>query len=198
MAIQIQFRRGTALEWTTANPILADGEMAIETDTSLFKVGNGVARWNTLAYGGLRGFAGSAGGAGYTGSAGSGIVSNVMYVSKSGNDLNAGDSLVSSKLTIRSALATATYGTTIFVKSGDYTEINPMTVPEGVAIVGDSLRTVTVRPLNKTQDMFWVNNGAYLAQMTFKDHESPSSAVAFNPDGSAGVIHTSPYVQNCT
>jgi hypothetical protein len=198
MAIQIQFRRGTALEWTTANPILADGEMAIETDTSLFKVGNGVDRWNTLAYGGLRGFAGSQGGAGYTGSAGSGIVSNVMYVSKSGNDLNAGDSLVSSKLTIRSALATATYGTTIFVKSGDYTEINPMIVPEGVAIVGDSLRTVTVRPLNKTQDMFWVNNAVYLAHMTFKDHESPSSAVAFNPDGSAGVIHTSPYVQNCT
>lgn len=198
MAIQIQFRRGTAAEWTAANPILADGEMAIETDTSLFKVGNGVARWNALAYGGLRGYAGSAGGAGYTGSAGSGIVANVLYVSKSGNDLSAGDSLVSSKLTIKSALAAATYGTTIFVKSGDYTEDNPMTVPEGVSIVGDSLRTVTVRPANKTQDMFWVNNGAYLAHMTFKDHESPSAAVAFNPDGSAGVIHTSPYVQNCT
>lgn len=198
MAIQIQFRRGTAAEWTAANPILADGEMAIETDTSLFKVGNGVARWNALAYGGLRGYAGSAGGAGYTGSAGSGIVANVLYVSKSGNDANAGDSLVGSKLTIKSALATATYGTTIFVKSGDYTEINPMTVPEGVSIVGDNLRTVTVRPANKTQDMFWVNNGVYLAHMTFKDHESPAAAVAFNPDGSAGVIHTSPYVQNCT
>jgi len=34
--------------------------------------------------------------------------------------------------------------------------------------------------------------------MTFKDHESPAAAVSFNPDGSAGVIHTSPYVQNCT
>jgi hypothetical protein len=27
---------------------------------------------------------------------------------------------------------------------------------------------------------------------------SPAAAVAFNPDGSAGVISTSPYVQNCT
>jgi len=149
MAIQIQFRRGTALEWTTANPILADGEMAIETDTSLFKVGNGVDRWNTLAYGGLRGFAGSQGGAGYTGSAGSGIVSNVMYVSKSGNDLNAGDSLVSSKLTIRSALATATYGTTIFVKSGDYTEINPRLPTNPVAPL-DPVNPVPADPTNPT------------------------------------------------
>jgi hypothetical protein len=34
--------------------------------------------------------------------------------------------------------------------------------------------------------------------MTFKGHENPSAAVSFNPDGSAGVISTSPYVQNCT
>ena len=125
-------------------------------------------------------------------------VANVLYVSKSGSDSSTGTSLITSKLTIKAALAVATYGTTIFVKSGDYTENNPMTVPQGVAIVGDSLRTVTVRPANKTQDMFWVNNAVYLAHMTFKDHESPSSAVTFNPDGSAGVIHTSPYVQNCT
>lgn len=125
-------------------------------------------------------------------------VTNVMYVSKSGSDTNSGNSLTSSKLTIKSALATASYGTTIFVKSGDYTENNPMTVPAGVAVVGDSLRTVTVRPLNKTQDLFWVNNASYLTHMTFKDHESPSAAVAFNPNGSAGVINTSPYVQNCT
>jgi hypothetical protein len=122
----------------------------------------------------------------------------VLYVSKSGNDIDDGTSLNTSKLTIKSALEAATPGTTIFVKSGDYTENNPMTVPDNVAVVGDSLRTVTVRPLNKTQDMFYVNNGSYLAHMTFKDHESPSAAVAFDPDGSAGVIYTSPYVQNCT
>jgi hypothetical protein len=34
--------------------------------------------------------------------------------------------------------------------------------------------------------------------MTFKDHKTPAAAVAFPPDGSAGVIFTSPYVQNCT
>ena len=195
MAIQIQFRRGTAAEWTSVNPILAEGEMGIELNTDLFKIGNGVDPWNDLPYGGLRGYAGSAG---VAGSVGNIAVENVLYVSKSGNDENDGSSLNLSKLTIRSALREARLGTTIFVKSGDYTEFNPMYVPEGVAIVGDSLRTVTVRPMNKNEDLFWVNNAVYLTQMTFKDHEAPGSAVAFPPDGSAGAIHTSPYIQNCT
>jgi hypothetical protein len=34
--------------------------------------------------------------------------------------------------------------------------------------------------------------------MTFKSHVSPTAAIAFNPDGSAGVIKSSPYVQNCS
>jgi hypothetical protein len=195
MAIQIQFRRGTATEWSSVNPILAEGEMGIELNTDLFKIGNGVDPWNDLPYGGLRGYAGSAG---VAGSVGNIAVENVLYVSKSGNDENDGSSLNLSKLTIRSALREARLGTTIFVKSGDYTEFNPMYVPEGVAIVGDSLRTVTVRPMNKNEDLFWVNNAVYLTQMTFKDHEAPGSAVAFPPDGSAGAIHTSPYIQNCT
>ena len=195
MAINIQLRRGTAQEWSTVNPVLAVAEMCIETDTDLFKIGNGVDPWNDLPYGGLRGYVGSTG---FTGSIGSMIVANVLYVSKSGNDLNNGLALNTSKLTIKAAVEIATYGTTIFVKSGDYIEDNPLLVPEGVSIVGDNLRTVTVRPANITQDLFWVKSACYLEQMTFKDHEAPAAAVAFPTDGSAGVIHTSPYVQNCT
>ena len=196
MAIQIQFRRGTEAEWESVNPILAEGEMGIETDTNLFKIGDGVLPWTSLDYGGLRGFSGSTG---FTGSIGNvGAIENVLYVSKSGNDANDGSSLNESKLTIKSALSVAQNGDTIFVKSGDYTEDNPLIVPEGVAIVGDNLRTTTIRPENRTQDLFYVDNGVYIAHVTFKDHESPAAAVAFNPDGSAGVIHTSPYVQNCT
>jgi hypothetical protein len=195
MAVQIQFRRGTANEWATVDPVLAVAEMGIETDTDLFKIGNGVDTWTELDYGGLRGFSGSTG---YAGSIGNMAVSNVLYVSESGNDSNSGTALNLSKLTIRAALAVATRGTTIFVKSGDYTENNPLTVPDFVSVVGDNLRSVTVRPQNVTQDLFYINNGCYLAHMTFKDHVSPAAAVAFNPDGSAGVISTSPYVQNCT
>lgn len=61
MAVQIQFRRGTASSWTSANPVLADGEMGIESDTSKFKIGNGTTAWNSLSYGGIQGTAGTNG-----------------------------------------------------------------------------------------------------------------------------------------
>jgi hypothetical protein len=47
---QIQLRRGTAAEWTSANPTLASGEFGYETDTGKAKIGNGVTAWNSLAY----------------------------------------------------------------------------------------------------------------------------------------------------
>ena len=193
MAIQIQFRRGTAFEWHSVNPKLAEGEMGIETDTNLFKIGNGNDFWDDLNYGGIRGYTGSRSTASF-----SMVVSNVLYVSKSGNDTNDGKSLSDSKLTIKAAVAAASTGTTIFVKSGDYVEDTPITVPDFVSIVGDNLRSVNVRSTTSTNDMFYVNNGVYIAHMTFHGHEAPAAAISFPTDGSAGVISTSPYVQNCT
>jgi hypothetical protein len=55
MSVAIQLRRGTAEQWTTANPIIADGELAIETDTGRFKIGNGSSGYNSLPYGGIKG-----------------------------------------------------------------------------------------------------------------------------------------------
>ena len=34
--VRIQVRRGLASEWTTANPVLAAGEMGVETNTNKF------------------------------------------------------------------------------------------------------------------------------------------------------------------
>ena len=53
--IQLQFRRGTAAEWTSSNPTLAAGEMGIETDTNRFKIGTGSTAWSSLPYGGIAG-----------------------------------------------------------------------------------------------------------------------------------------------
>jgi hypothetical protein len=47
---QIQLRRGTASQWTSSNPTLAAGEMGVETDTGLSKIGNGSTAWNSLSY----------------------------------------------------------------------------------------------------------------------------------------------------
>ena len=48
--VRIQVRRGTASEWTAANPVLAAGEMGVETNTNKFKFGNGSSAWTALSY----------------------------------------------------------------------------------------------------------------------------------------------------
>lgn len=46
----IQVRRDTAANWTSANPTLAAGEPGLETDTGKLKIGNGTSAWASLAY----------------------------------------------------------------------------------------------------------------------------------------------------
>lgn len=50
MPTKIQLRRGTAALWTSTNPLLAEGEQGLETDTGKIKIGNGVALWTALPY----------------------------------------------------------------------------------------------------------------------------------------------------
>jgi len=50
MASIIQIRRDTASAWTAANPILAQGELGLETDTSKLKAGDGISSWTILPY----------------------------------------------------------------------------------------------------------------------------------------------------
>ena len=47
---QIQVRRGTAAQWTSANPTLASGEWGYETDTGKIKICNGSTAWSSLSY----------------------------------------------------------------------------------------------------------------------------------------------------
>jgi len=161
---------------------------------------------------GATGATGSTGPIGATGSTGprgaTGLeaeVLNVLYVSKSGNDSNDGKALGRSFLTIKAACAAATTSTTIFVKSGDYTENNPVVLPAEAAIIGDNLRTTVVRPANVTSDIFHVNMGSYIWGFTFKDHIEGAAAIAYPPrDGGGNItavpsyIKRSPYIQNCT
>lgn len=50
MSNRIQLRRDTATNWTTANPVLAQGEPALETDTGRRKIGDGATAWTALGY----------------------------------------------------------------------------------------------------------------------------------------------------
>src|ERR1017187_9336359 len=52
----VQLRKGTAAQWTSANPVLTQGELGYETDTGKFKLGVDLGTtWTSLPYGGLNG-----------------------------------------------------------------------------------------------------------------------------------------------
>ena len=50
MATKIQLRRDTAANWSSLNPVLAQGEPGLELDTSNLKIGDGVTQWTGLSY----------------------------------------------------------------------------------------------------------------------------------------------------
>jgi len=125
-------------------------------------------------------------------------VTNILYVTQDGTDTNTGKKLGDAKRTIGAALTTATTGTVIKVSAGSYVENNPLTIPSQVSIVGDSLREVSVSPQNADQDLFYVANGNYIAEMSYTGTLNNGKAIfAFNPD-EIGYFDQSPYIQNCT
>ena len=125
-------------------------------------------------------------------------VTNILYVTKDGSDTNTGRKLGDAKATIAGAIAAAGTGTVIKVSAGSYVENNPLTLPEQVSIIGDSLREVSVSPQNANQDLFYVANGDYIAEMSFTGSlNSGKAIVAYNPVN-VGYFNQSPYVQNCT
>lgn len=113
---------------------------------------------------------------------------NVLYVSVSGDDTQNGLSEQYAKRTIKSALYEAVQRApqrfTIFVKTGDYHELNPLYVPPGTSLIGDNLRRCNVYPQYPNLDLFWVTNADYMWGFTFRGHKGSyqglePAAVAF-------------------
>ena len=125
-------------------------------------------------------------------------VTNVLYVTKDGNDNNTGKKLGDAKATIKAAVGIAATGDVIRVSAGTYVENNPIVLPEQVSIVGDSLREVSITPQNPGNDLFHVAPGVYISDVSFVGTMNSGSAiVAFNPD----IVYyytQSPYIHNCT
>ena len=123
---------------------------------------------------------------------------NVIYVAKNGNDANDGLSLATPVLTIKRAMELASAGFAVKVASGTYSEVCPVTIPAGVALLGDDLRSVFVQPDVTTPDnnLFYLKGGSYVWGITVRNFKA--KAFSFPPDGSAGLFYISPYLQNIT
>jgi hypothetical protein len=129
-------------------------------------------------------------------------IPNCLYVNLSGNDSFDGSAENLAFRTIKRAAAKALelsrnispvdeviernlgWGTrskpvTIFVRSGDYIEDNPIYIPPSVTVIGDNLRSTSILPKNRFYDIFWVNNRNYIYGFTYRTHLSPSFAISY-------------------
>ena len=142
---------------------------------------------------------------------------NILYVTKDGNDSNTGLLEGDAKATIGGAAAVALDGDTIYVRPGTYFEDNPIGLRTDVSISGQDLRLVTVVPNNPAEDLFHVRRGCLIENMNFAGNSVGTgytgAMVAFPPltanqnsgyvapgpanEGPSGRWR-SPYVRNCT
>ena len=104
------------------------------------------------------------------------IVPNILYVTTEGSDTNDGTAMDPTRAcrTITGAMRSPFYrpGTSIKVAPGRYLEDNPLLLKPYTSIIGSDLRTTTIEPINKTQDLFHVTSSTYIAQMQFLNGRS--------------------------
>jgi hypothetical protein len=94
-------------------------------------------------------------------------VGKTVFVTQNGNDNNSGLSLDDAKKTIKAAASTALTRDTIKVYPGVYVEDNPIILNELVSMEGGELRNVVITPRFPERDMFYVNNGCHVTDMSF-------------------------------
>jgi hypothetical protein len=132
---------------------------------------------------------------------------NIIYVSTNGDDRLDGFTPANAIANIHIALGRISEKWTVHVFPGKYTlHNNPVTIHKRASLIGNDLRTCDIFPENETADMFYMNTGAYVNGFTFRGHraanpnnvKNASAVFSYNPDGSAGNITTSPYIQNCS
>ena len=139
-----------------------------------------------------------------------------LYVSKTGNDANNGNSINEPLLTLGAAAAVAQPNTVIFVGPGTYTETTlPIRWKRDVSILGSGLRNTIVQPAagQEYNDIFKVDSGFYCWGLSFAGHQADATqglqswAVSFDElanntalgaNGLGAYIRKSPYIQNCT
>jgi len=122
---------------------------------------------------------------------------NVWYVSDASHASNSNDGRrqISAFATVKHALSVAQSGDTVFVDPGTYTEIFPLTVPQGVSLRGAGLREVTIQPttITKNNDALLLNGETFIGDLTLSGFFKPGYAFKFA--SGAKITTRSPYIE---
>ena len=121
---------------------------------------------------------------------------NIYYVAENGSDLATGDHSQDPFASVKHALSVATTGDTIHIYPGVFTEEFPLTIPAGVTVKGQGIRSVKIVPTFATQnnDAFLLNGESTIEDITIADFYSPGYAFKFAPGFT--VTSRSPYIRN--
>ena len=134
---------------------------------------------------------------------------NILYVAVNGSDTASGDHQLDPFATIKRALqeaaltATPETPVTVYISPGDYEEEFPLEVPSNVAVLGNNLRSVIIRPdtSSQSEDAFLMNGESSVDNVTIRDYyydsvNNKGYAFRFKP----GMVTTlrSPYIKNVT
>jgi hypothetical protein len=127
----------------------------------------------------------------------------LYYVATNGTDTNSGTHQNDPFASLKKAITVATSGDTIFLYPGTYTEIFPLTVPVGVTIKGESLRSVTIQATAGTidKDAFLLNGETTVEDITitgYRYNATNNTGYAFRFANNFTVTTKSPYVRNVT
>ena len=133
-------------------------------------------------------------------SVGGGYPGSTYFVAENGLDTNDGEDESTAFATIAKALTVATAGDTIEIASGTYTEVFPLTVPQGVTVRGKGLRSTTVQPTSGTErnDAFLMNGECAVQELSITNFYYDSSAdTGYGFKFAPNMVTTtrSPYVQ---
>lgn len=123
---------------------------------------------------------------------------NIYYVSENGDDTYSGDHPNDTFATLEHALSVAGDGDTIHIYPGEYQEVFPLTIPEGVTVKGHSIRGVNISPTagTNTNTAFLLNGQVTVEDLTIKDFYAPGYAFEFA--NNFNISSRSPYIRNIT
>ena len=110
-------------------------------------------------------------------------ITNVIFVTENGDDSNDGLSPGTAKRTVGGATSVAVAGNNIRVAAGIYQENNPVFIPRNVTVDGDDMRNTQIIPTNSGEDLFHVNNGVLIQNLSFVGAANTGSIISFPPGG---------------